>query len=354
MAEDSAPEDELDSELGAPAEQAEPEDAGEGEDEDGGGSAHPGRSKLYWIIIAFTGLIGALIPVVNKVLPDPVCVKGETQACTTPVGPGVQRCHDDGEGWGECASLQTCKPGWFERCETEAGEPGDRGCTAEGRWGPCEAVAAQVCSFGDTQTCEVDGGSGVERCLEDGSGWDECKPLPVCSPGETRPCSDGGRRGRQTCEGDGSGWSACESVMTKLCVAGETRSCMTSKGAMGTQRCAKNRKRWSDCRPKQICSPGQKSACSCPSDAEGWRTCSADGTSYGACECAKAKAKPWCEARKKGGKVVACAAHGGALCVLEGDKCLIVSKQQAATMKDAHRATEIRKSMKPVKIERGG
>jgi hypothetical protein len=48
-------------------------------------------------------------------------------------------------------------------------------------------------------------------------------------------------------------------------------------------------------------------------------------------------------------KVVSCTAHGGALCMLKDNKCLLMSKPAL----DGARRTKI-EGLEPIKLERGG
>lgn len=66
----------------------------------------------------------------------------------------------------------------------------------------------QDCTPGETQACLVaGGGSGVQTCSSDGSGFGSCM---ICRPFDLIACKKlDGSSGTQSCETDGSGYTAC-------------------------------------------------------------------------------------------------------------------------------------------------
>lgn len=230
----------------------------------------------------------------NDVLDDGcACMPGENRDCGFPdVGacePGTQKCEANGQ-WGECIGGRGPTP---EVCDVAISPelPVDEDCDGEANEG-C------LCVPGSTQDCGPDAGAcefGTQTCAADGLSWGACT-------GGVGPVAE-------TC--DGTEDEDCDGTVDEgcFCTNGSTRSCGTTDVgacAFGLQTCFAGG--WGACagaiEPSPevcggaidencdgavnevcVCVPGEERTCGLATGAcvEGTETCSADGSSWGAC-----------------------------------------------------------------------
>lgn len=74
---------------------------------------------------------------------------------------------------------------------------------------------------------------------------------------------------------------ACSDPRARVCVPGETVSCLIAGGAEGVQACNAE---GSGLGPCQVCQPGELHACIHTDGRAGTQVCIADGSGYRACQ----------------------------------------------------------------------
>ncbi len=114
-----------------------------------------------------------------------------------------------------------------------------------------------------------------------------CQPsTSPCQNGKKQTCSCGPKSGSQTCVG--GKWDTCQCGGPLTCTPSSTQKCTCTGSQSGTKTCAADGSAWGACQcggGKQICKPGATQVCACPGSKQGAQSCANDGLRWETCQC---------------------------------------------------------------------